>query len=62
MHPLSHAERVYVETTSRRRPEANDELDLRTRNRDAGLSRSHSYTNSAATADAADALGAMRLW
>ena len=36
VHPPSRAERVYVETTSRRRPEANDELDLWTRNRDAG--------------------------
>jgi len=35
MHPLPYAQHVYVETTSRRRPEANDEMDLRTRNRDA---------------------------
>lgn len=34
MHPLPYAERVYVETTSRRRPEANDEMHLRARNRD----------------------------
>ena len=33
MHPPSHAERVHVETALRRRPEANDELDLRARNR-----------------------------
>ncbi len=37
MHPLPCTERVYVETTSRRRPEADDELDLGTRNRDANL-------------------------
>lgn len=36
MHLLSHTQRVYVETTRRWRPEANDEKDLGTRNRDEG--------------------------
>ena len=35
LHPLPYTERVYLETISRRRPEANDELDLWTWNRDA---------------------------
>jgi len=36
MHSLSSAERVHVETTPRRRPEADDEVNLGTRDRHAG--------------------------
>jgi hypothetical protein len=35
MHPLPYAERVYVETTSCRWPEASDKMDLGARDRDA---------------------------
>lgn len=35
MNRLPYTQRVYVDTTSRRRPEANDEMDLRTRDQDA---------------------------
>ncbi len=58
---LLRAERVDVDTTLRRRSEADDEVTLRTReSRRAACRASNSCTNKAATADAVEALGAWR--